>query len=175
VIQRGRCVSLVALVLTLTLLATPSAFAGTSAATNDRDDVSGPLDIIRLELTRAASNNPLDIVLSFYQKVPAKLFSSGGHAYVYFDTSSNPGIEWTGSVVKTRNGLALVLKGPGPDARVPVTRPNDHALGVTIQGSTPANPNGHVNVYARSTYQHRQGPCKHTCRDRAPDTGSLGL
>jgi hypothetical protein len=166
---------IVAVAVAVEMLAPPAAMAGQASATaTDPDDARGPLDIKQLYLGRPTASSPLDIVVTYFRRVPAKIFSKGGHTNLWFDTQGNAHAEWTGSVTRTRRGLVLVITGrSGEWGRVPVRRPNLHELAVTLPGASPANPIGDVAVRAKSAYKRPRGPCKHACTDRAPDAHGL--
>ena len=165
------------LAVAVAVLAPGRALAGRGYATEaDGDDARGPLDVKRLHLVRPTSWSPLHVVVTFYRRVPSKVFARGGHAHLGFDTQGDAGADWTGTVTRTRRGLTLIVRGRGGEwGRERVARPTPRELAVTLPGSTPPNPNGPVAVTAKTSYKRPRGPCRHACTDRAPDGGGLAI
>jgi hypothetical protein len=159
----------------LVMLAPSAALAGRASVTaSDPDDARGPLDIKRLYLGRATASSPLEVVVTYFRRVPTKIFSKGGHTNLWLDTQGDAHADWTGSVTRTRRGLVLVITGrSGEWGRVPIRRPNLREIAVTLPGASSVNPIGDVAVTAKSAYKRPRGPCKHPCTDRAPDRHGL--
>jgi hypothetical protein len=169
--MRSRSLTLVAVVaVTAFVLAAAPAVAAT---VTDPGDVAGKLDLKTLSARKADASAPLTIKIVTYEGwAKAVLKDSGDNRiYVLFDVDSDGTVEFKGEISTSGHKLHMDISGDGSSFEpLVVKHPNAHTIKVVVPGGSPPNPDGTVQVAAKSLFRDT-GDCAAACKDRAPDSG----